>query len=234
MPIMTIDCPLALATKLIAAHVLVIAASLGLWYWTQWLLAQRKPAAQGAEAQGIADGIHRMTASINRRLNNHPRDANALLISSSLVIDLLGCYLLGSAILGSTLQPFLGLLILYATRQICQAFCPLPLPPGMIWRKPGFPTLFVTYGTSNDLFFSGHTALAVYGAATLATALGPAGIVMGCLIVFFEIAAVLLLRAHYTMDVFAGAIMALYAHRLAIDWAPTIDGWVRQVLTLVS
>src|SRR5205814_1246361 len=83
----------------------------------------------------------------------NPRKANALLISSSLVIDLLGFYLLGSAIFGSTIQPFLGLLMLFALRQLCQAFCPLPPPGGMIWRDPGFPTILVTYGTSTDLFF---------------------------------------------------------------------------------
>ena len=92
----------------------------------------------------------------------------------------------------------------------------------------------MTYGTSDDLFFSGHTAIAVYGAATLAAALGPVGIVLGSLIVFFEIAAVLVLRAHYTMDVFAGAVMALYAHRLAMQWAPAIDGWIGHLLTLVG
>jgi hypothetical protein len=44
----------------------------------------------------------------------------------------------------------------------------------MIWRYPGVPSLLVTYGTSNDLFFSGHTALAVYGSIELAWWGGPA------------------------------------------------------------
>ena len=180
----------------------------------------------------ICDGIHRGTARANHRLNASPRLARSLLISSSLVIDLLGLYMLGSAILGATFEPFLGLFMLFALRQIIQGFCPLPPPDGMIWRDTGFPTLLVTYGTSNDLFFSGHTAIAVYGAATLASALGPPGIAIGMLIVLFEIAAVLLLRAHYTMDVFAGAVTALYIHRLAIDFAPTIDHWIGYVAKL--
>jgi PAP2 superfamily C-terminal len=121
--------------------------------------------------------------------------------------------------------------MLFALRQFCQAFCPLPPPPGMIWRKPGFPTLLVTYGTSNDLFFSGHTAIAVYGAAILAAAYGPIGVTLGVLIALFEISAVLLLRAHYTMDVFTGAITALYVHRLAIDWSPAIDRWIAHAVT---
>jgi hypothetical protein len=230
---MRLDCLAATAATVVAARVVAIVISLGLWFWTQWLLSRRKPSI-AQDAGAIGDGIHQLTAPINRRLLDHPRQADALLIASSLVIDLLGFYLLGSAIFGRTIEPFLGLFILFALRQFCQAFCPLPPPPGMIWRMPGFPALLVTYGTCNDLFFSGHTAIAVYGAAFLATALGPVGIALGCLIALFEISAVLVLRAHYTMDVFAGAVTALYVHRLAFDWAPTIDGWIGHAITLVG
>ena len=170
---------------------------------------------------------------INRYLNENPRSANALLISSSLGIDLLGFYLLGSAIFGATIEPFLGLLILFALRQLCQILCPLPPPPGMIWHSPGFPALLVTYGTASDLFFSGHTAIAVYGAATLASSLGTVGIILGTLIAFYEMIAVLLLRAHYTMDVFAGAVTALYVHHLAIEIAPTVDHWLAHVAVAI-
>jgi hypothetical protein len=230
---MKIDCLAAIAATVAAARVIAIVVSLGLWFWTQWLLSRRKPSAE-QDGGAICDGIHQLTAPINRRLLDHPREANTLLISSSLVIDLLGLYLLGSAIFGPTIEPFLGLLILFALRQISQAFCPLPPPVGMIWRKPGFPALLVTYGTSNDLFFSGHTAIAVYGAAVLATAFGPVGIALGCLIALFEIGTVLVLRAHYTMDVFAGAVTALYVHRLAVDWAPAIDRWIGHAISLVG
>lgn len=218
------------------ARVVAVAISLGLWRWTQALLGRRTtllPPAAATGAAVICDGVHALTARVHARLLAFPRRANALLISSSLVIDLLGFYILGSAILGPTIQPFLGLLILFALRQFCQAFCPLPPPEGMIWRDPGFPTLLVTYGTSNDLFFSGHTAIAVYGAATLAGALGPAGMILGALIIAFEVGVVLLLRAHYTMDVFAGAVTALYVHRLAIDWSPAVDRWIAAVVHAV-
>ncbi len=190
------------------------------------LTAVEPTAVAAPPAGAICDRLHLRTTRINQRLNADPRLSRMLLISSSLVIDLLGLYMLGSAIFGRTFEPFLGLFMVFALRQIIQAFCPLPPPDGMIWRDTGFPTLLVTYGTSNDLFFSGHTAIAVYGAATLASAWGPPGIAVGLAIVFFEIAAVLLLRAHYTMDVFAGAVAALYIHRLAIDFAPTVDRWI--------
>jgi len=212
-------------TGVMIARVVVIAAGLGLWYLTQALLGKRlQPAC--AEGVAIYDGVHHLTRRFNQRLLADDRAANRLLFSSSLVIDLLGGYLLIASIVGPTIQPFLGLLMLFALRQLCQAFCPLPTPQGMIWRSPGFPTVLVTYGTSNDLFFSGHTALAVYGALCLASVMGPAGIAVGIVIAFFEISVVLVLRAHYTMDVFTGAITALYVHHLSTSLAPGLDRWL--------
>ncbi|HEY1922069.1 MAG TPA: phosphatase PAP2-related protein [Tepidisphaeraceae bacterium] len=229
---MTIHFYWLMVTSVPGIRVMVIIASLALWYWSQFLLSRRTPVAVTTETS-LADGVHQLSSRINRRLLDNPRQADALLIASSLVIDALGIYLLCSSIFGPTIEPFLGLLILFALRQICQMFCPLPPPVGMIWRRPGFPALLVTYGTSNDLFFSGHTAIAVYGAAVLAATLGPVGIVLGTAIAVFEMGAVLCLRAHYTMDVFAGAITALYVHRLAIEWAPVIDKWIAHAMTSV-
>jgi len=70
----------------------------------------------------------------------------------------------------------------------------------------------------NDLFFSGHTAIAVLGAIELYR-LRPRPLVMAgsALIVLFEVSTVLVLRAHYTMDVFTGAIAAIVAANAA-EW----------------
>ena len=214
---------------LIGVRVAVIVIGLGIWYLTQALLAKRVQTA--TSTGGIRDGFHDLTAGWHRWLLKNTAQANMLLIASSLVIDLLGLYLLGSAIFGTTFQPFVGLLMLFSLRQICQAFCPLPLPEGMIWRNPGFPTILVTYGTSNDLFFSGHTAIAIYGVLCLVTAFGPIGMILGIAIAVFEIVTVLLLRAHYTMDVFTGVIAALYVHHLSGKVSPTVDQWLAHIVS---
>ena len=214
---------------IILIRIVAIVISLAIWHLTQKLLSRRNVLVGSDENATITDGIHQLTARFNRWLLNHHRAANGLLISSSLVIDMLGIYLLLSAILGRSIEPFLGLFMVFALRQICQAFCPLPLPKGMIWRNPGIPSLLVTYGTSCDLFFSGHTAIAVYGAATLAGNFGTLGIALGLGIAIFEIATVMILRAHYTMDVFTGIIAALYVHHLAVQFAPHVDLWIQHI-----
>src|SRR4051812_39096056 len=92
----------------IVARVVAIVIGLGLWYLTQALLAKREKrlaaTPRSPEDGPICDRIHDLSARLHRRFFDNPRKANALLISSSLVIDLLGFYLLGSAIFGSTIQ----------------------------------------------------------------------------------------------------------------------------------
>lgn len=196
---------------------LAIAGGLGAWFWTQaWIGRQPLPS-------GLQDRVHDLTAGVNRWLHDNPRHADALLIVTSALIDIAGVGLLVSAVAGASFAPFLGLLILFALRQVCQGLCALPPPPGMIWRDPGMPSLLVTYGTSNDLFFSGHTAIAVYAALEVASHFGAWGIAAGAAFVFIEIAAVLILRAHYTLDVFAGAVTALWVWSVVQSIAPTVD-----------
>src|SRR5260370_11037348 len=151
------------AKKALAVRILITFAALAIWFWTQSLLGARI-----SPTEGIGDGLHRMTAPLNVYLHGAPRAANALLIASSALIDAIAIFLLASWIFAGNLRPFLGLAMLLVTRQLMQALCSLPAPPGIIWHDPGFPSLLVTYGVANDFFFSGHTAIAVFGAIELA------------------------------------------------------------------
>ena len=186
------------------------ALALVIWFWTQSLIGARS----GANL-AIYDGLHQLTASLNGYLQVHSAAANALLIVSSAIIDLLGILLLGRWLFGASLRPFLALVIVLGLRQIMQVLVALPAPPNAIWHYPGFPSLLVTYGVANDYFFSGHTAIAVLGAAELARFARPWLTALGVCIVLFEVATVLVLRAHYTMDVFTGAVTGLCSTYLA-------------------
>jgi len=194
-----------------------------------WFVTQAKIARRSLPDGRIGDRLLELTEPLNRRLRESPRLADALLVATSAVIDLLGVFLIVLAVFGPTFRPFLGLAIVFALRQLCQGLCALPAPEGMIWRRPGVPSLLVTYGTTSDLFFSGHTAIAVYGALELAHRGGPWAAVLGAAIALVEAATVLVLRAHYTMDVFAGAVTALGAWCAASMLAPGLDRWLAQV-----
>jgi hypothetical protein len=191
-------------------RVAVIILALVEWFWTQSLIA-------GSAVQDgqIGDLFHRLSEPWNDYLQARPRLANAVLIVSSGFIDAFALFLIGAGIFGQTLRPFIGLLLVFVFRQFCQAVCSLPVPPKMIWRNPGFPSLLVTYGVSNDFFISGHTAIAVLGAIEVCRILPWWCAVVAGVVALLEATMVVVLRAHYTMDVLGAVVAAACAAGLA-------------------
>jgi hypothetical protein len=188
------------------------------WFWTQSLIGRRPLA-----SSGIGDALHSLSTPLNSYLGLHPAAANGLLIASSALIDLLALLILAEWVFGRSVRPLLGLAILLGLRQLAQALCALPEPDNMIWHYPGFPSLLVTYSVSNDFFFSAHTSIAVFAASEIAR-LGRRWLtLLAVAIVVFEAAAVLVLRAHYTMDVFTAVVAALYVAHLAERISPPLD-----------
>ena len=201
-----------------------VAGAIVLWFWTQRMISAKAPV-----NAGIGDRLHDWTAPLHAWLTVNVRAANAALIVSSLFVDAFGLYLLGSAIFGPSVQPLLGVLIVFGMRQICQSVCTLPIPPGSIWRDPGFPTALVTYGTGNDFFFSGHTAISILGALQLVHSAPPWLAALGAVVAVGEALTVIILRAHYTMDVFAALFAAWGADVFARHLAPVVDGWLGRI-----
>ena len=197
----------------------LIGVSLVAWLWTQTLIGSRC-----IKDGRIGDLLHDLSEPWNAWLHGHRRISSGILIASSACIDLIGMFLIFAGVLGPTLRPFLALVILFAYRQFCQLTCALPVPPKMIWHHPGLPSLLVTYGTDNDFFFSGHAAIAVLG-AIMALEILPLGFGLAAIVVaIFEAAVVIVLRAHYTMDVLCALVAAFCASALA-GWVCTAGGF---------
>lgn len=200
----------------------VIVVALVIWFRTQKLIASR-----GTPPGKIGDAVHLITNRWHRHLSQDRKSADRVLVVSSLFIDLLGISLIALSIFRPTFAPFIGILILFAMRQVCQMCCTLPPPPGIIWHDPGFPTALVTYKVGNDFFFSGHTALAVLAAIELCQ-IGPWWLGVAAIVIALgEAVVVLALRAHYTMDVITGALAAWIAADFAGRIAPVVDEWLK-------
>jgi PAP2 superfamily C-terminal len=206
------------AGRALVMRVVVAGIAIAFWFWTQSLIGRRHLA-----SSGIGDALHSLSAPLNHYLVVHPSEANGLLIASSGLIDLLAVFVFAEWVFGRSVRPLLGLAILLGLRQVAQALCALPEPNDMIWHYPGFPSLLVTYSVSNDFFFSAHTAISVFAATEIARLGRPWLTLLAVGIVVFEAAAVLVLRAHYTMDVFTAVLAALYVADLAERISPPLD-----------
>jgi hypothetical protein len=195
----------------LCVRISVIVLAVVEWFWTQSLISGR-----GVNGNEIGDVLHDLSRPWNEYLQAHPRISNWILIVSSGFIDLFGIFLIGAGVFGQTLRPFIALLMVFVFRQMCQAICALPIPPKMIWRNPGFPSLLVTYGVANDFFISGHTAIAVLGAIEVYRILPWWCALIAGIIALLEAGMVIVLRAHYTMDVLAAIVGAWCAADLAM------------------
>jgi len=180
-----------------------------------WFKTQKLIHLKGFPKEGIGDLSHDILQNQHDYFLNNRRASDKLLIISSLVIDIFGLGLIGLGLFGETLLPFLALVILFIMRQISQAICSLPAPKGMVWHYPGFASIFVTYGTTNDFFFSGHTATAVLGAIVACILLPWYIAALAILAATFEVWTVLVLRAHYAMDIIGAILGAGCAYILA-------------------
>ena len=139
----------------LVARLVAIAASFAIWFYSQKLIDRSK----GARFFKIKnDPSHRLTAGLNAWIGARKSVSRALLVSSSLGVDLLVLYVLWLSLMGPSFLPFIGLIVIFALRQICQFYIKLEAPAGMIWFDPGLPSLFVTYGVANDFFFSGSVS----------------------------------------------------------------------------
>ena len=82
-----------------AIRALIVVLGLAAWYGTQYLIGAKRPlpADEAAKAGSLltdGDVLLRLTAPINQYLNRRAQAANALLIASSAIIDVLGLFVI--------------------------------------------------------------------------------------------------------------------------------------------
>lgn len=158
----------------------------------------------------VGDVLFDITVPINHFLQTHPTLANACLIIESASYDIVVLFIIILTFVKRTLQPGLGLIILVVLRSIMQFLCPLPPPDTMIWHYPGFPALFSTYYSSNDFFFSGHTAVSVFVIFAAKELINKKWVTSFFVFLLFLIVFLLIiLRLHYTLDIYAGLTTGL-------------------------
>jgi hypothetical protein len=84
----------------------------------------------------------------------------------------------------------------------------MPYPQGFIFESPGIPSIGVPYGKARDFFYSGHTGFMTFCTALVASTKSK---FMKYFMVFGTIQVITMLlitRVHYSIDVFAGFIVA--------------------------
>lgn len=197
--------------------VLVLAGAGG-FYFVQGYI-ERKP----LPACGIGDWILQVLLPLNRSIGESLFLSNFYLAVMNGIADLMGLFIIAMTLIRRDLRPFLVIFIFGLLRQTLQYLVSLPVPPYVIWHDPGFPTIFSTYHIANDLYFSLHTGVSLVVALEMARFKNRGWLVLGLSLFFFEAFSVLLLHAHYTMDVFTAIVTVFILSNLCVRIAPPFN-----------
>ena len=85
-----------------------------------------------------------------------------------------------------------------------------PYPKGNIWQYPGFPSLIIPYGESNDFFWSGHCGFLMIVTLEWYENRRRVMVFITVLINIYIGFVMVVFRIHYTVDIIIGVAMGHY------------------------
>ena len=85
------------------------------------------------------------------------------------------------------------------------------IPAESTFKYPGFPSLFVPYMATNDYFFSGHVSLPTIVAYNFYLESKQTLTIVCLLTAVYEAIMMIVVRGHYSIDLYAGFIFSAYA-----------------------
>jgi len=177
----------------------------------------------------ITDQIHIWSEPVNSYLFTHIFTRNMILIFMNSVLDVLSLFILFITIWKRDIRPFLIFFIFFFLRQILQLLVKLPIPDQILWIYPGFPSLLQTYHVSSDFYFSGHTGTSLIAALELSYFKIPWLTGLGFAICAFQAIMVIIMRIHYTMDVFTAIMTVFCFTKFARQVAPRINSFLARL-----
>eukprot|EP01084_Bolivina_argentea_P019916 37040_1 len=172
------------------------------------------------------------------------KTADIMLILSSLYFDVLtimGCLIGIFSKSNNNFRVIVEMLCEMVIRFIMEVMICMPLPKHYYFQYPGFPSLFVTYRVTTDLFFSGHASHLTIVSNAMRRYIKSKKMsknkwfmfVLILLLFFMEflvLFTVLVLRFHRTSDVYTGIVTALWIISISQHLAIKIDASLNYVL----
>lgn len=117
-----------------------------------------------------------------------------------------------------TWRLFVATMAFYGLRGVVQALYIMKFDEEYFWEAPFLKSLLVGYIHSNDYFFSGHVGFPVIAASEFIEIGQPYFSIPCFIMMIIEFFIVTLARSHYSIDVFAGVIVARYVFVIVNYW----------------
>jgi hypothetical protein len=142
-----------------------------------------------------------LTQGINNFLREHPSILRFVTFVTSIFLDFVVLSMMIDSIFDDTSKEFLILWFSIVIRQISLTIVRIKPVPTLLWKNPGFPSIFVKYDIQSDFYFSGHTVCSVIGWLFLQR---HDFIITSWLFLISEILFVATTHSHYYADILTG------------------------------
>lgn len=179
-----------------------------LWYKIQHLVKLDE-----TPANNVIDRVHdsEWCRALNKYFTENAIIWRSCTIFTTLLFDIFLLINAYDVIIYGNMLPYYMTFSAMILRHMCVSINRLPPPQRLHWKDPGVPTVFMTYDTIHDFFFSGYTTF------SLITGLNvfywnTFTMIMVPIFIVSEILFVIVSNGHYMMDVYAG-IMTYFGLR---------------------
>lgn len=166
---------------------------------------------QDADVSKPEDKLQNWTLPLNELAVKHSNVGKAWQIIASLTLDIQFFLVLFFWLWkGFSFRIIIALVLFYAIRAILQQLFILPFPEHFYWEYPGFPWLMNMYGKQSDFFYSGHVGFSLLCTIENFRLGAKKWGIFGIWATIFQWFTLITFRVHYTVDLFAGLIIAHY------------------------
>ena len=178
----------------------------------------------------IEDRIFDATAGLNTFFATHQSAKFTFMILCGLMMDIMVLtQFYRFAMFGTTWRFLICIGVFYIFRFFCQQLFYFRYPEGYLWEFPGFYSITVPYGKTNDFFFSGHVGCCVINYLEFRS-IGWHRIARFSLVTcVFQIALMVCLRGHYFIDLISGIIFAHYCWMLSERYSYLVDVYIFRI-----
>lgn len=161
--------------------------------------------------QCLVDLSHEVTRPINDYFIVHTGGKNALIIISSLMVDITVIVTAAVWIIyGKTLRLFFAVATFMIFNIVLKEIFYFRFPDGYIWEYPGFPSLSNPYYPANDFFFCAQIGLCVIFMLNFRAHRMSIMKYFTLVTILLEFFVLIVTRAHYIIDVLTGIVAGHY------------------------
>ena len=104
-------------------------------------------------------------------------------------------------------------LMFYVVRATAMSLGQFPLPEPYLFEYPGFPSIFVPYDKTNDLYYSGHIGLCTIVVLECIFYKWNRFVIFALFTLFLTGFMMIVLGGHYSNDIIIGFVAAVFIHR---------------------